>query len=319
MISSMPLLFPLWLLVVGVVHADPSPYALPRDPHRPRNDVGPPIASYLLPGFDQWWEGQYVPALGYSATAGVGLGLVLSSASRINGSLSRSSLTSRSPEVRQFLLGNILYAGAGGLSAHHSFRSSVYSTRPTEAGGSDPYAFLTHEESPGDILVSPFRFDYLARVTTLAPLALAVTLTAYWVRHESIGWSGLTVADTFYAGSFSFLAGTNEEAAFRGWIMPVVHRTANYNPWISNGVSSGIFAAAHYDPSSKNIPWPQFLIGVYLGWLSQYREWTLSEGIFVHTWWDVIAFAASYAFRESSSSAATTQPTLYFPPVQLRF
>ena len=37
-------------------------------------------------------------------------------------------------------------------------------------------------------------------------------------------------------------------------------------------------------------------MGYYLGYLSQKNHWTLKEGIFIHAWWDLIAFTGSYLY-----------------------
>ena len=81
---------------------------------------------------------------------------------------------------------------------------------------------------------------------------------------------------------------------------------------LSNLFTSVIFAAAHI--SSQNpVPWPQFLVGFYLGQVAQWRDWTIAESIFIHTWYDVIAIAALYGLRDQA------QLVVQLPPVVLRF
>ena len=50
---------------------------LPNQPQRPRSFFLSPLASFFLPGFDQWYEGQYSAALFYSGGAVSGLALAV--------------------------------------------------------------------------------------------------------------------------------------------------------------------------------------------------------------------------------------------------
>ena len=266
-------------------HADTplSPYSLRHSPDRPRSLFWPQFTSLLLPGFDQWWEEQNDYALSYTGLAGGGLAYALA-AENVG-------------DKRHVGLGVQAFSAAGGYSAFHSFRSAVKSRR-----GQGDFGFLEIEEPPSEIFFAPFRLDYLGRVTTLIPVLTAAVLVAI----GQIDFSGLTGSDVFFSGATSYFAGTWEECAFRGWLMPL---TMHYmdNRYVANFLTCLLFGAAHYNGTF--IPWPQFLLGLYVGEVSQRNQWTLSESIFIHSWWDVILLSAEYSRQRGETYVAL--PRLY--------
>ncbi|MGE3974881.1 MAG: lysostaphin resistance A-like protein [Bdellovibrionales bacterium] len=270
------------------------------EPQRSRKFLLPPLLSFLIPGFDQYWEGQYLYGAAYT---GVALGGYLVARNAANEYRRDSSHNSRNEKVRQYNLGSQLIQASGGFSAYHSFRTAV---KTRQANGQ--FLFLKKEESPTDLLVAPFRFDYLLRPTTILPLGVGAALVGLMVQQERTKLKSLNSSDVFYSGAFSFNAGTHEEALFRGWIMPVSHHYLD-NAVLANVTTSGLFAAAHLGTVSQ--PWPQALMGFYLGFVTQKRDWTLSESIFIHTWWDVMIFMASYATGDEA--------TIRLPLVDMRF
>ncbi len=287
---------------------------LPREPERPRNYIIPPIMSAIFPGFDQWFEGQWEGASLYS---GVALGgLVLQSSARrvmwedLSQSHWEDDIFSRNSHVRQFLLGSQIYMAAGSFSAYHSFRSAV---RSRQAQGQ--FAFLAEEETVDELLLAPFRFGYLRRSTTWIPLVVAGGLVAlnFSDYPQLFSGNGFGPSDVFYGGAYSYLAGTHEEALFRGWMMPVLMQSWN-SPFWSNTVTSAAFALAHLGSVGLDVPWPQFIAGWYLGYLTQKNNWTLGESVFVHTWWDVIVITAAFAIeaRDKSREVKVNLPLLNF-------
>ena len=66
-----------FLLLVSYVPPSLGDNTLPSKPSENRSVnkkafLVPSIASFLLPGFDQWWEGQYLPATIYSSGGLIG-------------------------------------------------------------------------------------------------------------------------------------------------------------------------------------------------------------------------------------------------------
>jgi membrane protease YdiL (CAAX protease family) len=218
---------------------------------------------------------------------------------------------------RKYALGLQMFQSAGGLSAYHSFRTAV---RTRQQIGQ--FGFLREEESVTDILLAPFDMRFLTRPTTLIPLAVGGAL--YYLiaeRHsqfnKDLEGRKLEESDVFFASAFSYNAGTHEEAVFRGWVQPMFyHITGGKSVW-TNVITSGIFAAAHLP--SNPLPLPQFALSLHLGWVTERNQWTLAESVFIHTWWDVIAFLAQYQVMLKEGSGSQIEPALHLPPLEFHF
>lgn len=257
--------------------------------------VGPQLLSVILPGFDQWYEGQYKSAALYT---GLFIGGTALSAPDIRlRSTEDEDETTRERESididdrrsfsRQRLLGAQIAFDSGLLSSYHAFRSAV---RSQQANGR--FLFLTKEETTDEILSAPFAFSEIMKPTTFIPLALLLGLGIADLKNKGGGKANWVAADSFYTAAYSYGAGTAEEAAFRGWMLPVAYHWIDNKFW-SNTATAAVFAAGHI--SSENpVPVAQFVMGWYFGYLTQKNEWTLRQSIFLHTWWDVLAFGLAY-------------------------
>ena len=313
------------------VPSSPSFFNPASDPNRPRSDIFSPIVSFILPGFDQWWEGQYGSAAIYSGAA-IGGYVYANATSTSNhysehqqqlkdeadrtGNPQESELDQKDITGRKVVLGELIAQGAGGMSAYQAFRTAVRTRQ-----GHGQYEFLTHEETPLDIMAAPFHFSYMTRPTTYIPLAIGAGLAYLVVQSgppDGMVRDGFSSADGFFTGAYSYNAGMHEEAIFRGWLMPVMREYWDSDFW-SNAAQSVLFAAAHLNTNPQ--PLPQLLLGYDLGWISQNNGWRISEGVFIHTWWDVLAFASQYAYKQKAPApvAAKIHPILWLPPVALFF
>lgn len=272
------------------------------DIHRPRSEFWRPLGSFFLPGLGQWAEGQSAYAGVYTGVAVAGTALVIS-----GGHSNFEGFADRSSEARRALIGQAFYSGAGGVSAYNDFRTAVTTHRSL-----GEYAFLPADkvETPGQLALAPFRMDYLLRWTTLLPLAILGAGVAVYGSKSSDGFKNIRMSDSPVIGSISYNAGVGEEAAFRGWLLPMFHQKMGQRFWASNLSQAGVFAALHIQKDNY-IPWPQLLLGSYLGWLAQYRDWEISEGIFIHAWWDVLALTALFAATGDIDEIRT--PTLQIP------
>lgn len=67
------------------------------------------------------------------------------------------------------------------------------------------------------------------------------------------------------------------------------------------------FAAAHLGPQNRT-PYPQFLGGMYFGWVTQRNNWSLKEAIFIHFWWDVIAISDALMRKRRNYETALFLP-----------
>ncbi len=278
----------------------------PTEPGRARNGWMP-VVSFILPGFDQIIQGQYGAGFTY---AGYGLfGLSLSSSVRDKATTpGQADISSRNNVKRQILLGDQMYEMAGAMSAFQSYHSIIDVYRKSGTG----YTFITNDDTSLDLILAPLHFQFLTKVTTWLPLAglLAGVLA---VQHNPMAANYLDATDAGYLSAFSVQAGVAEESLLRGAFMPSLRQWWGSDFW-SNTTQATAFAALHI--SSQNpVPLPQLALGWYLGWLTQRNGYSIRESIFIHAWWDVIAFTATY-LDQSNYDRATN---IYMPVVDARF
>jgi hypothetical protein len=275
----------------------------------------PQLVSFFLPGFDQYWEGEYAAGATYS---GVALGGILAgdffykrARDRLGDKFEHEDsgdIETKDRDVRPMQLGDQLLQAAGGMSAYHSFRSAAMRRKPY-----GDFAFLKTQDSPIDVLVAPFQFQYLTRPTTYLPIGIALALVAFESKNSE--QVKLTGSDIAYSGMFSYNAGVHEEAVFRGWLLPVA-REATGSDLGSNLLESAAFAAVHL--TTVSVPWPQFILGMHLGYVTQRNGWSISESAFIHTWWDIITFLGVYS-SEAEAIVKGPGPTLHLPPISIVF
>jgi membrane protease YdiL (CAAX protease family) len=293
-------------------------FAVREELDTPRSVFWLPFFSFWLPGLGQWTEGQYAAGAVYTgvALAGYAYSTAIASADHVADKMKREKdenedgggFSSKDDDIRKYYLGTLVAQGAGGLSAYHTFRTSVRTHRQL-----GEYAFLKHEETPGQLLLAPFHFQYLTRLTTILPLAIGAGLGALIVSSppEDYRRVRLTRSDAAFSAAYSYNAGTHEEAVFRGWLMPLMRESWGSDGW-SNAAQAVLFALAHLNTNST--PVPQLLLGYHLGYVTQKNEWQLSESIFIHAWWDVFAFASEYMVEKTKKKDAST---LEAPPLPI--
>lgn len=273
----------------------------PENPERQRGLFFAPIASVFLPGLDQWVEGQYRSATVYSSYAAVGAITFLGNKSGFSPSSNVNDILEA--RERRAEWGLLAYQDAGLLSAYHAFRTAAESRKP-----SGQFAFLKNDETSGDLLLAPLRFSLLLKPTVFVPLGFLAILSSPHgsADRERYVWRG---RDLFFSSAISYNAGVGEEAFFHGYMMPALRESGLSDNW-SNAATSLMFALAHLSPDDK-VPWPQFVISLYLGWITTENDWTLSQSVFIHTWWDVIIL--------SSSFASDSRASVYLPIVSLNY
>ena len=265
-----------------------------------------PTLSYLFPSFGQWYYGQYEDALLMTGTTFASLNLISSSNldnEQVNALIQESIDQGRNPFVshnksfQKYLLGAKLYNTVSSVSAYQSFRTGVRAYPRY-----DDFSFLTHEESVGDLIRAPLEFKFLYRTSTQVTLGLA-TLGLLALKSNPV----VTPETLGYSAAVSLMAGVSEEALYRGWIMPVAMHFSK-NATIANGIQALLFYYAHAPAHPTHL-----VMGYWLGYLTQQNNWTLSEAVFIHTWWDVLAFTASLVTHpENPTKLQIDLPTFYF-------
>lgn len=135
------------------------------NPNKPRNYLLFPFCSLLLPGFDQWWERQYIHASIYT---GISFGSTIYSGlhsaeweearnsekfKQLSKEQEQDYITHNELERKVALAGQTYFA-MGSISAYHSFRTAVATRR---SYGS--FTFLKKDESPPRSRISTIRFS----------------------------------------------------------------------------------------------------------------------------------------------------------------
>lgn len=303
----------------------PSYFTPKYDENQPRSYTWMPLLSFVIPGVGQAKEKEYGAFSIYFSTAVAGL----SYSSYNNNKLSdyhdsdeykllsddeKDNRKIHGELERKVAIGSQLYMAMGSMSAYHSFRTAV-ATRQRYG----EFTFLTKEETPWELATAPFQFRFLKRPSTYIPLGIIagyylLLMNAEFDDDDDMKKDALSNSDVFYSGAVSYMAGVHEEALFRGWMMPCFMEWTGSELW-SNGLTAATFALAHL--GTVNVPLPQLILGWHLGNVTQNNDWTLSESIFIHAWWDVFALLASYQLKKNDEKAKL--PVIWAPPLKFVF
>lgn len=287
--------------------ASPAPVDTLPPSHAIKSDFLLPCVSVFLPGFGQYPQGRVLQGLAYSGIAVGGLALALNGLDEAaHDSLVEPELTPKDWRLRKILLGAQAYQGAGFLSAYDAFRTAVPAFQR-----SGEYRFLGKQESFADIFAAPLRFSFLKRPTTFMPLGLLAVvmggLTLYERNDNPRDDWAFSADDLPFTAALSYNAGLAEEAVFRGYLLPLGYQHT-HSFLAANILQALLFGAAHYTGDGPP-PWPQALLGYYFGYLERRNQWTISEGIFNHFWWDAIVFTSSFlTLRRVEANASITVP-----------
>jgi membrane protease YdiL (CAAX protease family) len=251
-----------------------------------------PLSSLFVPGLGEYLNGQTDAGLVFTGVGVFGIGVFMHGLSRIPISESNratlDNINRLSDPYKEILWGAQTYQNIGMLSTYHTFRSVVEQQKQKGR-----FAFVTVNETPGDLMLAPFDVRYLARPTTFIPIALLGAYISSERNRTQPRYQHLTLSDGLFTLGTSYNAGVGEEAFFRGYFMMNFRESWQSDFW-SNAATAVVFGAAHISPGNP-YPVPQTLIGFYLGWLAQHNHYTLAESIFLHTWWDIIAIGSAFA------------------------
>jgi hypothetical protein len=283
-------------------------------PGKERNAFWWSVGSFLLPGFDQFFEQQYRAGFTYAGGAYIGLLIYSQAQAQIENEESleeefegAGDYNKSDDKEKRLLFGASLYQFMGSMSAYQAFRTAARSHIESE---SDRFDFLkqTIEEDAGDVMLAPFDFRYFVEPTSWAPLLLVGGLVAYDLSRPGVGDGEVTTSEGVFLSNISYHAGVGEEALFRGWIFPYLYEETESYFW-ANTLQAAFFAYLHVTPTYK-VPYYQFAFGWYAGYLAKRNNWSIEEAAFVHTWWDIIAFTALFLNDGTREQAQVQVPVL---------
>jgi membrane protease YdiL (CAAX protease family) len=269
-----------------------------------RGDLLVPALSLLLPGFGQFALGEPLAGGAFSATAAIGVALLLSG--DID-ALFMEELPRSGPEQRAFY-GAQLIQTAGSLSAYDAFRRSLPALQRK-----GEYRFLSSHEPTGRLFTAPFDFRFLARWTTWTHLAFtgAVTAVVATVGNESGAQDApFTAWDALFMTGVSLNAGVGEEALFRGWLYPVLYESIGAHAYLPNALQAAVFGALHKQAGPFAIIIAAW--SFYEGWLTKRNGWSIRESIFHHFWYDVVVGITVLLTDEGPPAVTLTFPELSF-------
>jgi hypothetical protein len=247
-----------------------------------------PLVGMGVPGLPQFLNGQKGPGIVYSGGGALFLGAAIA-ANPVSPDTDPNDYNSLSDRGELYTFSLESFQVIGALSTYHAFRSTVLQRK--ERGD---FYFLVHDdETTGDLLLAPFQPAYLLEPTVIIPLGVLAAAVIVGHNSGSEGSQQVSFTDGAFLGGISYGAGVSEEILFRGYLMMNLRQSWGNDFW-SLAATSTLFGAAHIS-SSNPVPWPQLLAGFYFGWLTERNQWTLSRSIFLHSWWDVIAFAAEFS------------------------
>lgn len=266
-----------------------------------------PALSYLIPGLGSFLDEDYSKGFKFLSYGATGLGLFLSSQKKID-----DFIQSDSTHFHQFRdlqrerqIGQAMFGHSMMLSLYDSF-----SSRAIKSKANNEYLFLPENQNMESILKAPFKMDYLSRWTTLIPFSLAILVGCNeFNENPKPERFELRPIDGVASSYTSYMAGTGEEAFFRGWAYPVLYQNTGSH-FTSNLIQGTAFGFAH-GPN----PYFQLAFGFYSGWLTQRNNFDLGESIFIHAWWDFWVITAEYA----RSRSMTKDYNFQLPPFQLSF
>ncbi|MFW6089713.1 MAG: CPBP family intramembrane glutamic endopeptidase, partial [Gemmatimonadota bacterium] len=154
--------------------------------------------------------------------------------------------------------------------------------------------------------------EFLGRATTWANLAYTGLVTGLVLagRDRGVDHEPFRGRDAAFAVALSYNAGVGEEAAFRGWLLPMLHQKTGQRFWLANAIQAGIFGAMH--PDAGAFAAVIAASALYEGWVTRRDDWSIRESIFHHFWYDVAVTTATLLADERPSGIQLTFPTIRF-------
>jgi membrane protease YdiL (CAAX protease family) len=174
------------------------------------------------------------------------------------------------------------------LSFYSSF--AAYRDARRQPANRQGYTTPAPEESLGDLVAAPFRWEFLLRPGTLIPLLIPIYVLSQPVAKDQFVYqpdSTITRNEMAWGNFVQFnMVAVGEESFFRGvlnnglsdWLGPTYGLLA----------SSAIFGLGHSGQSGAATPLGAALYGLYLGWLQQENDYAIGQGVALHYWWDFL-------------------------------
>jgi len=179
----------------------------------------------------------------------------------------------------------------GSMLLDVSFYSSFGAYRDARnAQRNQGYSTPAPQETLGDLMVAPFRWEFLSRPTAFIPIAIPLYLLFTPVDDEQLVYAPDESISRDEIGQLSFVqmegVAVGEEAFFRGVLNNGLSSAFGETPGLLG--SATLFGLAHAGIGGQADPLTAGLFGLYLGWLQQRNDYEIGEGVAVHFWWNFL-------------------------------
>jgi membrane protease YdiL (CAAX protease family) len=162
------------------------------------------------------------------------------------------------------------------------------------ARNNEGYRTPPPQESATDLALAPFKWEYLARWTTLLPLAVALYNAAAPPSNADYLYSPdrtISRNDIAYGSFFQYgMVAVGEESFFRGVLNNSFSNA--WGPWWGLAGSSVLFGAAHEGAPGQATSYGAAAFGAYLGYLQQQDGYRIGQDVAIHFWWDFLTSLA---------------------------
>jgi hypothetical protein len=258
------------------------------------------VGSLILPGLGQYIHKARFTGLTYTSIAVAGVSIAASN-SRDTTDFPRSNQSQISDIGFQF------GGTAGWLSAWDAFHRAVPAM---QARGK--YSFLHRRETVRELISAPLDFRFLRRWTTWVDLAQTAAITAGVLseRDSKAEHYPFRAQDAGYAISLAGNAALGEEAAFRGYLLPMLYQKTGQRFWVANTSQALLFTAGHGVSTGTLVfiaPW-----ALWEGWLVRRNDWSIRESIFHHFWYDAAVVTAGAIAENKPVTVRIRFPSIPF-------
>jgi membrane protease YdiL (CAAX protease family) len=259
---------------------------------RPHKSVGwSVVLSFLFPGLGHVYLDDMKMAGGLAVTGGAGLGFAM------------NPHASESIQISSLLTYQTIWS-YGLYSAYRDARAY---------NGPSSYTYRMPADDLTDLTTAPFSWKVMKKPEVwggiLGMLAIASGVS-YLAFPGDTSKPNEDHPRTQISPILSVPIGVGEEALFRGFLQSAL--TESFDSWGGIALSSLAFGAAHIPNGLALQPenrWRYYsftvplltAFGTYAGWLT-YKNHSLKESVALHTWYDMVLFAANSFATEANIS-----------------
>ena len=195
--------------------------------------------------------------------------------------------------------------GYGSAALNLAFYSAFGAYRDARAQPANAAGYTTPppEESLAELALSPFRWEFLRRPTTVAPLLVPLYLVLAPAGPDRLVYApDSSISRDELRGRFFARHGmvaVGEEAFFRGFLNNGLSDSLGRGWGLA--ASSALFGLGHTGSGAQATAVGAALFGAYLGWLQQENDYAIGQGVAIHFWWNFLTSLALLKQRDADA------------------